>query len=164
MKKAIFIFILTCIISCTSKKPTTVQLVGKHTFELLQNMETISQEEFNKYFISLEELREFVKDTVVAETFRNAIMKVSPETHNTRLELSYQMIKETGETYAIDWNAIEFKEYMYQTKLHEGFDFHNGYVVFTHNKKEYVANIISLMYDGKQRLFNFSNFEPVQKP
>ena len=164
MKKVIYFLCCSLVLlaSCTSNAPKPEELVGKHAFELLQQMDTISQEAFNSYFTSLEEMRAFVKDSSVADTFRNAILKVSPETHNRRLKLSYEMIKETGQTYAIDWQTIRFKEFVYQTKLHEGFNFQEGYVVFVHNEKEYVAKIISFMFEGRQRLFNFSNFEPVR--
>ena len=97
MKKSIYIIVLTFVsivyTSCTSSEPKPEELVGKHTFELLQKMKTISQEEFNAHFITLDELREFAKDTTIKNTFRNAVTNVSKETHNKRLQQAYEMIK-----------------------------------------------------------------------
>jgi hypothetical protein len=166
MKKSIYITILTFIsllVSCTSSEPKPQELVGKHTFELLQKMKTISQEEFNAHFITLDELREFAKDTTIVETFRNAVTNVSNETHNKRLLQSYEMIKESGKRFKIDWKAITFREYPYQIKDESGITFQDGYVAFDCNGKKFVSKIVSINFKNKQRLFNLSNIEPVRK-
>lgn len=166
MKKSIYILafaIVSIIIGCETSEPKPAELVGKHTFELLQKMQTISQADFNKHFISLEELRVFAKDTAIEETFRNAVTKVSQETHDKKLQQAYEMIKESGERNSIDWKTITFKEYVYQTRADNGILFHDGYVVFVNDEKEYVAKIISFAFNDKQRLYSLANFEPVRK-
>ncbi|MFK7747026.1 MAG: hypothetical protein AB8B65_01415 [Kordia sp.] len=166
MKNTIYSIVLilfSTLIGCTSSEPNPSALVGKHTFELLQKMETISQEEFNTHFLTLTELREFAKDTTIKNTFRNAVTNVSKETHNKRLQQSYEMIKESGKRYNIDWNVITFREYPYEIKDESGIAFQNGYVAFDFNDKKFVAKIVSIHYKNEQRLFNLSNIEPVRK-
>ncbi|WP_420573111.1 hypothetical protein [Kordia sp.] len=166
MKKSIYILVLvltSTLISCNSSQPTPEELVGKDTFELLQKMETISKDDFNTYFISLEELREFAKDTTIKDAFRNAITNVSKDIHLIRLQQSYDMIKESGTRYEIDWKNIKFREYLYQTREESGITFHDGFVAFDDQDKKFVAKIVSINCKGKQRLFNLSNVEPVRK-
>jgi len=162
MKQAIYIVLLIGIISCTSQ-PKSEELVGKDTFELLQKMNDLSQEEFNTHFLTLDELREFAKETTVEDTFRKAVTNVSQEVHSRRLQQSYEMIKESGERYQIDWKAITFREYPYTVRDESGIAFQDGYVAFDHNKKKFVTKIVSINFKGKQRLFNLSNIEPVRK-
>ncbi|PTX61702.1 hypothetical protein C8N46_104346 [Kordia periserrulae] len=164
MKKSIFIalIVFTSIISCTTQ-PKAEALIGKYTFELLQKMDTLSQEEFNSHFISLAELREFAKDTTIEETFRFAIKNVSKETHNIRLQQAYEMIKESGKRFKIDWSAITFKEYPYTERDESGVTFQDGFVAFDFNDKKFVTKIVSLTFKNEQRLFNLSNIEPVRK-
>lgn len=162
MKKAVYILLVICIISCTSKTQPE-ELIGKHTFELLQKMNDISQEEFNAHFLSLDELREFAKDSTIEATFRNAVTNVSKETHNIRLQQSYEMIKESGKRYDIDWKAIAFREYPYTIRDESGIAFQDGFVAFDHKEKKFVTKIVSITFKGEQRLFNLSNIEPVRK-
>ncbi|MEM6685323.1 MAG: hypothetical protein AAF617_05950 [Bacteroidota bacterium] len=164
MKKSIFIVftIFVGFISCTSK-PNPEALIGKHTFSLLQKMNDLSQEEFNSYFLSLNELRELAKDTTIQETFRNAVTNVTQEVHSRRLQQSYTMIKESGKRFQIDWTAITFREYPYTIRDASGIAFQDGFVAFDHNEKKFVTKIVSITFKGQQRLFNLSNIEPVRK-
>ncbi|AXG70941.1 hypothetical protein KORDIASMS9_03196 [Kordia sp. SMS9] len=162
MKKAVYIVILTFIISCTSK-PKPEEIIGNYTFQLLQNMRNLSQEEFNSYFISLEELREFAKDSTIEDTFRNAITNVSKETHTMRLQQAYEMIQESGYRYHIDWRNITFREYPYTVRNESGVAFQDGFVAFDFNEKKFVTKIVSITFKNQQRLFNLSNIEPVRK-
>ncbi|MCH2196059.1 hypothetical protein [Kordia sp.] len=167
MKKSIYIAIFSFVsmvcISCTSEsKPE--DFASKKAFGLLQKMNTMSQEEFNSHFISLNELREIVKDTAVNETFRNAITRVSKEIHNNRLQQSYTMIKESGKRFEIDWKDISFKEYPYVMRDEENaLTFQDGFLAFDYKEKKLVAKIVSIQYKDKKYLFNFSNIEPVRK-
>jgi hypothetical protein len=166
MKKSFFattfsIFLLL-LVSCSSQsKPEA--LIGTYTFELLQKMDTLSQEEFNSHFITLKELREFAKDTTVEATFRKAVTNVSQETHNIRLQQAYEMITESGKRFNIDWSAITFREYPYTERDESGVTFQDGFVAFDYDGKKFVTKIVSLHFNNEQRLFNLSNIEPVRK-
>ncbi|MEM6719072.1 MAG: hypothetical protein AAF611_07155 [Bacteroidota bacterium] len=166
MKKSIYsrcLIITMLVMGCNSSQPKAEELIGKHTFELLQKMNDLSQEEFNTYFLSLNELREFAKDTTIEDTFRNAVTNVSKEVHAIRLQQSYEMIQESGKRYKIDWKAITFREYPYTIRDESGISFQDGFVAFDHNEKKFVTKIVSITFKGKQRLFNLSNIEPVRK-
>ena len=166
MKKSIYIAILTfvsiALFSCTSQ-PKPEGFAPEQAFGLLLKMNTMSQDEFNSHFISLNELREIVKDTAVNETFRNAITRVSKEIHNNRLQQSYEMIKESGKRYEIDWKDISFREYPYVDREENILTFQDGFLAFDYKEKKLVAKIVSIDYKGKKYLFNFSNIEPVRK-
>ncbi|WP_298514794.1 hypothetical protein [uncultured Kordia sp.] len=166
MKKSIYITILTFIsilyTSCTTQsKPEGFAV--QQTFRLLQQMDSLSPNEFNSYFISLDELREIAKDTSVSKTFRNAITNVSKEVHYKRLQQSYEMIKESGKRFEIDWKDITFREYPFVMRDEDGITFQDGFVAFDYKEKKFVTKIVSIKYKDKQRLFNLSNIEPVRK-
>lgn len=166
MKKLIYSIVFTLICSfyssCTSS-PKPEALAGSYTFDLLQKMNDLSQEEFNTHFLTLDELRDFAKDTTVKEIFRNAVTRVSKETHTKRLQQAYEMIKESGERYKIDWSNISFREYPYTFREESGIQFQDGFLAFDYNEKKFVTKIVSIMYKDQQRLFNLSNIEPVRK-
>ena len=166
MKKSsyiIFLIIISVVYSACTSSTAVDETIGKHTFELLQKLDTISKEDFSNYFISLEELREFVKDTAVQDDFRNAMTTISKEKHQERLLQSYEMLKESGETNQIDWSKITYDNYLYQLRLDNGVTFHDGFVIFYHDSQKYLAKVISLEYEEKPRLFILSNFEVVTK-
>ncbi len=166
MKKTIYIAFLiiisvvhtACISSTTVDEP-----IGRHTFELLQKLDTISNDAFSNHFISLEELREFVKDTAIEATFRNAITTVSKENHREGLLQAYEMFKESGKRHEINWKNITFEEYVYQVRPDSGVEFHDGFLIFKHNSEKYLAKVISFEHHEKQQLFILSNFEIVVK-
>lgn len=166
MKKSIyiiFLIVISVVYSACNSVATADGTIEKHTFELLQKLDTISSADFSKYFISLEELREFVKDTTIDENFRNAITKISKEKHQEGLLQAYEMMKESGERQQIDWKKITFKEYVYQLRSDSGVTFHDGIIAFNHDTKTYMAKIVSFPYNGEQRLFILSNFELVNR-
>jgi hypothetical protein len=164
MKTPLYFVIVVCfgMVSCTST-PKQESPVGNNTFALLQKMNTLSQDDFNAHFLTLEELREFAKDSTVKDIFRNAVTKVSTETHNRRLREAYQMIKESGERYKIDWNNIRFREYPFTLREESGVTFQDGFLAFDHGEKKFVTKIVSITYKDQQRLFNIANIEPVRK-
>jgi len=166
MKKTIyiaFILIISVVYNACTSSTSVDEPIGRKTFELLQKLDTISSADFNDYFLSLEELREFVKDTAVQDTFRNAMTTVSKAKHQERLLQAYEMLKESGEKFEIDWNKITFEDYVYQIRSDSGVEFHDGVVVFNQDAKKYLAKMISFEYKGEQRLFILSNFEPALK-
>ncbi|QHI34767.1 hypothetical protein IMCC3317_01110 [Kordia antarctica] len=165
MKKTIYIPLLICIslvYNACNSNASADEPIGKHTFELLQKLDTISSADFGNYFISLEELREFVKDTTIEENFRNAMTKMSKEKYKKGLLQSYEMLKESGERQQINWANITYEEYAFQLRLDNGVTFNDGYLLFTHNAKKYMAKVVSFEYEEKQRLFILSNFELAQ--
>lgn len=166
MKKSIYILFLIVIsvmnISCNSSASAD-EPIGKHTFELLQKLDTISIVDFSNQFISLEELREFVKDTTIEENFRNAMTKISKEKYQKGLLQSYEMLKESGKTQQINWSNITYEDYIFQSRLDNGVTFNDGYILFAHNTKKYMAKVVSFEYKEKQRLFILSNFELATK-
>ena len=166
MKKytfCIYIIVTVFVMSCTSSQSKPEASAGSETFALLQKMNSISQEEFNTHFLTVEELRDFAKDSTVKDIFRNAVAKVSKETHNKRLQQAYQMIKESGERYEIDWTTITFREYPYAVREESGVSFQDGFLAFDYKDKKFVTKVVSINYKNKQRLFNLANIEPVQK-
>ncbi len=167
MKKSIYIFALTFVsivyTSCTSSEPKPEELAVKQTFALLQQMDSISQSEFNSYFISLDELREIAKDTSISKTFRNAVTNVSKDIHGKRLQQSYDMIKESGKRFKIDWKGITFREYPFIMRDEDGITLQDGFVAFDYKEKKFVTKIVSIKFKNEQRLFNLSNIEPVRK-
>jgi len=137
--------------------------IGKYTFELLKKLDTISSADFNNHFITLEEFRAFVKDTTIEANFRNAITRVSKEKYEKGLLQAYEMLKESGETQQINWKNITFKEYVFQERPDSGVTFHDGFVVFHHDTKTFMAKIVSFMYEEQERLFILSNVEPTNR-
>ena len=99
MKKSIyiiFLIVISVVYSSCNSNASAEGTIGKHTFELLQKLDTISSANFSNHFISLEELREFVKDTAIQENFRNAMTSLSKENYKKGLLQAYEMIKESG--------------------------------------------------------------------
>jgi hypothetical protein len=163
MKKSIYIIsliVISVVYSSCNAGASADETIGKRTFELLQKLDTISSASFSNHFISLEELREFVKDTAIQDNFRNAMTSLSKEKHQEGLLQAYEMIKESGVRQQINWKDITFKEYVFQERPDNGVTFHDGFVVFNHHTKTFMAKIVSFAYKGEQRLFILSNFEP----
>lgn len=158
-----FLIIISVIYSACNSSASADDPIGKYTFELLQKLDTISSADFEKNFITLEELREFAKDTTIQGTFRNAITTVTKEIHQERILQSYEMLKESGKRQQINWQNITYDEYVFQLRLDSGVTFQDGYLLFTHDSKKYITKLVSFNYKEKQRLFILSNFEPALK-
>ena len=163
MKKLIYILflvVISVVYSSCNADASAEGTIGKHTFSLLQKLDSISSADFSNHFISIEELRTFAKDTTVEASFRNAITSVSKEKYEKGLLQSYEMLKESGVRQQINWKDITFKEYVFQERPDSGVTFHDGFVVFNHDTKTFMAKIVSFEYEDEQRLFILSNFEP----
>lgn len=166
MKKTVYIaftLIISVVYNACTSSTSVDESIGRKTFELLQKLDTISSADFSTHFLSLEELRTFIKDTTVQDTFRNAIALISEEKHQERIQQAYEMLKESGKKFTIDWNKITFEDYVYQIRSDSGVEFHDGFVIFTHDSTKYLAKMISFEFKGEQCLFILSNFEPVSE-
>jgi len=155
MKSLFYVMIIVTniiiLVSCGKESIQDPEAIGKNTFEILQNIDQYSLEEYKSNLISINELRELAKneDVITKESKRNILSKIPIEKWNEQIEEDYNKLIEIGAEDEINWSQIEFLDYIYQIKTDSGAKETYGTLSFKFNNKKYNVKINSI-YDGNE--------------
>ncbi|MEM6719074.1 MAG: hypothetical protein AAF611_07165 [Bacteroidota bacterium] len=146
-----FIAISLCISCQKTKKLSNSEDVGPYVLELLRNFDTTTPEDFKNSLFTLEEIKAFgekYKDSIPAEAIQS-IELLKKEAYDKRINSAYEDIKNGGENYNIDWNAIDFYRFNSDKQTNGGLTGIRGELQFTFNDTIYTVRTTALLIEEK---------------
>ena len=154
MTKFKLVFLLAlglCFTACSSGKLDEPEKVGKHVFNMLQKMNTLSFEEYSNYFITLEELRALGEneEVVTSEETRNMLTSYEKQEYDENLKFSFEMLKEEAGNNLVLWEDIEYFDFTYEKKTEAGITGIEGKLTFQYNDTSYLV-FVSAIWDGNE--------------
>lgn len=158
----ILISLISLLFASCEKKITHPEEVGVHSFELLQNISTISKEKYKLSFWSKDEIKSHLKDSPFAECNRVGYDS-SKETKAECLEIlaqevvedfdrHYESIKKFGISNGIVWKDIKYIDYIYNSTEYGDLSELKGDVYFKYGSQRYSIRV-NAIYDGRQYKF-----------
>ena len=152
-KKFVFLIIISVLLftSCGSNKINTPELLGKQAFGVLQNLNTKTVADYESGFLSIEELRELGNNDqiVTTEKLRNEMTSMPKEKWTSRIEQDYKDIREKGAEYGINWQTIEYLDFIYEMPSNFGIKICQGKLYFKSADKSYLLRVTAY-FDGLQ--------------
>ena len=112
--------------------------IGKQVFEMLRNLSTKSKADFVRNFLSIEEIRELGKN--------------EPDWVGIT-EQYYKLIKEKGVELGINWQDIEYSDFVYKILTEGGFKGCLGSLYFKYKDKPYYIKVESIYTGTEYKLF-----------
>ena len=90
--------------------------IGKQVFNILKDIRNVSKKDYYDNFISFTEINQLSKNNnlISDEKFRSNLASVTEENIHHKLETHYNATKLKGIKYRIDWNTIEYLDFIYE--------------------------------------------------
>lgn len=155
MKQSIFklllISFLMILSSCNQDMIKEPEQIGKQVFGILKDISTKNKADYVSNFLSIEEIRELGKneEVVTEEKTRNEMTSMLKEDWVGRIEGYYNDIKEKGGQYGINWQDIEYLDFVYEIKTDNGIKGCKGSLYFKYKDKPYKIKVTSI-FNGKE--------------
>ena len=139
------------ITSCSTNAIKDPTQIGKQVFGILKDISSTSKSNYVANFLSIEELRELGKNdrVVTDESTRNEMTSTLREDWDSEIEEYYNDIKVKGEKYEINWNEIEYLDFVYEMETDYGIKVCNGTLYFKHKNKPYEVEVSSI-FNGRE--------------
>ena len=149
--KVFFVAIIFALSACSTNNIKEPEQIGKQVFEILKNISNSSKANYIDNFLSIEEIRELGKDEEVVkdEDTRNEMTSMLKEKWIGRIEKDYNRIKEKGGKSGINWNNIEYLDFVYELKDKDGLKICEGELYFKFNDKSFKIETSSI-FNGKE--------------
>lgn len=143
--------------ACTGNSIKEPEQIGKQVFEILRTLSTKSKADYVRNFLSIEEIRELGKNekVVAEEKTRNEMTSMLKEDWVGRIEGYYNDIKEKGGEYGINWQDIEYLDFVYEIETDDGIKACNGSLYFKYKDKPYKIMVSSIYNGTEYKLVNF---------
>ncbi|MEM6719073.1 MAG: hypothetical protein AAF611_07160 [Bacteroidota bacterium] len=144
MKKIyILLFCLTTlgIFSACESNYISHQNVGKHVFQILQTLDTLPKESFQKHFVSFDQLTKMVESVKEGEKLIPRIAEMTTEAYNSDIDNIYHLAKEDAENNYIRWQDITFVDYKYQTTRNRSMTLNFGTLFFKNNQQDFSISV-----------------------
>ncbi len=137
--------------SCSNRRVTEPEQIGKKVFEILKTISTNSKQDYIDNFLSIEEIRELGKneEVVKAESTRNKMTSMLKEKWIDRITGDYNHVKKKGASSGIVWQEIKYLDFVYEIKEEEGLKGTEGELYFKHNDDTYRIEI-SAIWNGNE--------------
>jgi hypothetical protein len=151
-------FLLTISVSCDSSSDIRDQsLVGRYVFSLLQKINVKSFSEYKQSFISFNELKVILNDTILVPSADKRIeMSLVTEREleeERKLEKNFNRLRADGIELGIDWSKIVYIDYIYE-KENDMEIVYSGKTYFRYGEEVYYVKSNSI-YDGSvHKLFD----------
>ena len=155
MKKINFKIVLVAMVfaftACSTNNIKEPEQIGKQVFEILKSLSTKSKADYVSNFLSIEEVRELGKNekVVTEEKTRNELTSMLKGQWVGRIEGYYNDIKEKGGEYGINWQEIEYLDFVYEIETDDGVKGCKGSLYFKYNDKPYKIKVTSI-FNGKE--------------
>ncbi len=154
MRHHIFGFVLIVLIillfGCTDNSIKNPEQIGKQVFKILKNFD-MGKECFIENFISIEEIHQLATNTEVVkqEGTRKDMAAMVKKNWIGRLANKYERIEKNGKKHKIDWQTIEYSDFIYKIKNDEGIRGCKGELYFKSQGQSYEIQVSSI-YNGKE--------------
>jgi len=156
MKK--FFFSILVLTSCNSLSSDvkTVELpkeaIGEYAFNILKNINNMSEDEFMSSFISKEEALLLAKKIELDENIISRIEQTSGDKWKSRGIKKMKKIRTKAVGYNINWDKIEYLDALLEDDEVDGFPTVSGDLFFSHDKKIYKTSIVAFRNGNKYQL------------
>ena len=157
--KIFFITIMFAFTACSTYNIKEPEQIGKQVFRILKNISNSSKESYIENFLSIEEIRELGKNkqVVKSEKTRNEMTSMLKKEWIDRIENDYNRIKRNGGKYGINWNNIEYLDFIYELKDEDGLKVCEGELYFKFNDKSFKIDAYSIFNAKEYRLVEIEN-------
>ena len=147
---SLFLTITIALSSCSKKRLTEPEQIGKKVFEILKTISKNGKQDYIDNFLSIEEIRELGKneEVVKEERIRNEFTSLLKEKWIGRITRDYNQIKEKGASSGIVWQDIEYLDFVYEIIDKGGIKGTEGELYFKYNEKTYKVDI-SAIWNGE---------------
>lgn len=152
--KVLLIAIMFSLSACSTGSIKEPEQIGKQVFEILRNLSIKSKADYVGNFLSIEEIRELGKnETIVTEEkTRNEMTSMLKEDWVGRIEGYYNDIKEKGGEYGINWQEIEYLDFVYEIETDDGIKGCKGSLYFKYKDKPYKIKVSSIFNGTEYKL------------
>lgn len=159
--KVLLIAIIFSLSACSTGSIKEPEQIGKQVFEILRNLSIKSKADYVGNFLSIEEIRELGKnETIVTEEkTRNEMTSMLKEDWVGRIEGYYKYIKEKGGKYGINWQEIEYLNFVYEIETDYGIKGCRGSLYFKYKDKPYEIEVSSIFNGTEYKLEKISSLE-----
>ena len=155
MKKFIFILAL---VSCNNLNfdAKTTELskeeVGKYAYNILKNINNMSEEEFVTNFISKNEILDLGVKIKVDEDIINRIEQTTEDKWKQRAVKKMKRIRKKAIEYNINWENIEYLDVIFEEIEVDGFPSVTGDLFFTYDENKYKTSVVAFQNGDKYQL------------
>lgn len=127
--------------------------LGRIAFEILKNISTESRQEYLSHFASIEDIRELGRNEAITtdQKFRNKMTSITKEEWEKEMLKDYNQTKERAATLLINWQEIDYLDFVYEIENKEGIEALKGKLYFKSNNKSYNVEILTI-WNGKEYL------------
>ena len=140
--------------SCSGGGTSTPEEIGQHAFKVLKDFDAKKQKDFDKNFMTIEELRDLsINRKVIPDLLiRNTLTSIEKDEWADHITKSYSAIKNMGEDNAINWKKIEYSDFTYKVDYEEEVPMNiEGELIFMYKEEKYKLYTFS-MWNGKEYL------------
>jgi hypothetical protein len=143
---AILPFIILSICSCSDPLLKEPEQVGEKVYQIAKRLNTQSKEEYIKFFLTVEEMRELGKneELITEENIRNYLTSMSKDNWNQIVFKEYDHIISRGKEYKIDWAEIEYSDYTFKIDKEDGFKSSTGKLYFKDQENSYYLETVAI--------------------
>lgn len=135
MKKTVFTFLIGLVlVSCSVNKQETK---GEYIFNMFKKLNNVSLQEFQQNFLTPQEILEMTGNVLSVDDFNN------------ELEEIFGNLKEDGEDYGINWNDIQYEDFVGEEFEKDGIKGYEGTLYFNFNNVTYEIDI-SIVKSNKE--------------
>ncbi len=148
-----------------SKKLASSDEIGTYAFNVLTNLESLSENEYINRFYTFEELKSYVlaHPDEFGKEFLENYKVITKKDFNSRLIADYNKLQQEGTTFQIDWSEIEPVNYQYWPRATNGVQSMKGDLFFTHNKKAYKVTVTAFKAGTDFYVTKINDFSAVKE-
>ncbi len=152
--KMLIVAVIFALSACSTNSVKEPKQIGKQVFGILKNISSSSKDNYISNFLSIEEIRELGKNEEVvkdADT-RNELTSMLKEKYISSIEKDYNRIKEKGGKSGINWNEIQYLDFVYEIKDKKGIKGCEGELYFKFNDKSFKIEVETIFNGTEYRL------------
>ncbi|MDD2288434.1 MAG: hypothetical protein PHY55_06320 [Bacteroidales bacterium] len=135
--------------NCKSSNLKEPEQVGQLVFNLLKNISIDTKKAYTDKFITANDLQRIVNKHNIAEE-----ITVTQDELTSEIESEYNEIKAKGIKYSINWQKIEYLDFIYSTSTYEGILNLEGKLYFKYDDETYIVDVKSIFSGKEYKLYS----------
>lgn len=151
-----YIIILSVIIlhSCNNSEFHKPEELGKVAFNFLKMVDKKNPESIKSLLPTVEDMREVARMGLIEDEFKkNKMLKYSIRSHENGLVKKalngFSLVMKASETLDINWNGIEYGDFVFAQGKKQGLDMLAGKLLFQNNGTDYEIKLYGIkLYKG----------------
>lgn len=153
MKKTLLlicsIIFISMIVSCEKSKFKEPDQIGKYAFDILKSMQDITKEDYINHFVSVEDLREYVKrnEDKIEDKIKNKMTSLTKEEVASEIGEDFNRLKKKAIESGIIWKDIEYQDYTYKLEKEGSLEGTIGDLYFKYNAETYRVKISTILLE-----------------